>query len=163
MRHSQLPVLFLLTVQSFFTFGCKEYNQSDFSTDHLVMSMCRVFSCVVEEGVFYDQCVLLAKLYQPLPCFILYSKAKFACYSRYFLTFYFCLAQQQKGFTVGEFPGCLVVRFWAFTAMAQVGSLVGELRSHKHSQKEKNSQQVFNSFMIAALGFPDSSVGKESA
>ena len=24
-------------------------------------------------------------------CFILYSKAKFACYSRYFLTFYFCI------------------------------------------------------------------------
>ena len=24
-------------------FGCKEYNQSDFSIDHLVMSMCRVF------------------------------------------------------------------------------------------------------------------------
>ena len=28
-------------------FGCKEYNQSDFSVDHLVMSTCRVFSCVV--------------------------------------------------------------------------------------------------------------------
>ena len=26
---------------------------------------------------------------QPLPCFIVYSKAKFACYSRYFLTSYF--------------------------------------------------------------------------
>ena len=25
----------------------KEYNQSDFGIDHLVMSMCRVFSCVV--------------------------------------------------------------------------------------------------------------------
>ena len=25
---------------------CKEYNQSDFSIDHLVMSMCRVFLCV---------------------------------------------------------------------------------------------------------------------
>ena len=24
-------------------------------------------------------------------CFIVYSKAKFACYSRYFLTFYFCI------------------------------------------------------------------------
>ena len=29
----------------------------------------------LEEGVFYDQCVLLTKLCQPLPCFILYSKA----------------------------------------------------------------------------------------
>jgi len=27
-----------------------EYNQSDFSVDHLVMSMCRVFSCVVGRG-----------------------------------------------------------------------------------------------------------------
>ena len=30
--------------------GCKEYNQSDFSVDQLVMSMCRVFSCVVGKG-----------------------------------------------------------------------------------------------------------------
>ena len=29
---------------------CKEYNQSDFGVDHLVMSMCRVFSCVVGRG-----------------------------------------------------------------------------------------------------------------
>ena len=34
-------------------FGCKEYNQSDFGVDHLVMSMCRVFSCVVGK-----QCLL---------------------------------------------------------------------------------------------------------
>ena len=37
---------------------------------------------LLEEGVFYDQCVLLAKLYQALACFVLYSKAKFAGYSR---------------------------------------------------------------------------------
>ena len=30
-----------------FIFGSKEYNQSDFSIDHLVMSMCKVSSCVV--------------------------------------------------------------------------------------------------------------------
>ena len=47
LSHSQLPVSFLLTVQSF---GCKEYNQSDFSIDHLVMSMYRVLSCVVGRG-----------------------------------------------------------------------------------------------------------------
>ena len=46
MSHSQLPVLFVLTVQRVSIFGYKEYNQSDFSVDHLVMSMCRVFSCV---------------------------------------------------------------------------------------------------------------------
>ena len=27
-----------------------KHNQSDFSVDHLVMSMCRVFSCVVGRG-----------------------------------------------------------------------------------------------------------------
>ena len=27
------------------------------------MSMCKVFSVLLEEGVYYDQCVLLAKLY----------------------------------------------------------------------------------------------------
>ena len=31
------------------------------------------------------------QLCQPLPCFILYSKAKLACYSRYLLTSYFCI------------------------------------------------------------------------
>ena len=36
--HSQLPSLFLLIVQSFSILGCREYNQSDFGIDHLVMS-----------------------------------------------------------------------------------------------------------------------------
>ena len=44
---------------------------------------------LLEEGVCYDQCDLLAK--QPLSCLIPYSKGKFACYSRCFLTSYFCL------------------------------------------------------------------------
>ena len=30
--------------------GCKEHKQSDFSIDNLVISMCRVFSCVVVRG-----------------------------------------------------------------------------------------------------------------
>ena len=46
---------------------------------------------LLEEGVCCDQCVLLAKLCWPLPSFVLYSKAKFACYSRCFLTSYFCI------------------------------------------------------------------------
>ena len=33
-----------------YSFGCKEFNQSDFSVDHLVMFMCGVFSCVVGRG-----------------------------------------------------------------------------------------------------------------
>jgi len=44
-------------------FDWREYNQSDFSIDHLVMSMCIVFSSVLEEGVCYGLCVFLAKLY----------------------------------------------------------------------------------------------------
>ena len=36
-------------------FGSKEYNQSDFGVDHLVMSMYRVFSCVVGR-----ECLLLS-------------------------------------------------------------------------------------------------------
>ena len=46
---------------------------------------------LLEGGVCYDQCVLLATLCWPLPCFILYSEAKFACYSRYLLTSFFCI------------------------------------------------------------------------
>ena len=35
--------------------------------------------------------ILLAKLCYSLPFFILYSKAKLACYTRYLLIFYFCI------------------------------------------------------------------------
>ena len=34
----------------FSIFSCKEYNQPDFGVDHLVISICRVFSCVVGRG-----------------------------------------------------------------------------------------------------------------
>ena len=44
---------------------------------------------LLEKGVCYGQCILLAKLCKPLFCFILYSKAKLAYYSRYLLTSYF--------------------------------------------------------------------------
>ena len=62
LSHSQLQVLFLLTVYSFYIFNDKEYNQFDVTIDHLVMSMCKVISCVVErKGVCYDQCILLVE------------------------------------------------------------------------------------------------------
>ena len=38
---------------------------------------------LLEKGVCYEQCILLAKLCWPLSWFTLYSKAKSACYSRY--------------------------------------------------------------------------------
>ena len=46
LRHSHLLVLFLLTVYSFSIFGFKEYYQSDFSVDHLVMSSLGSVSCL---------------------------------------------------------------------------------------------------------------------
>ena len=49
------------------------------------------FLVLLEEGICCGQWVLLANLCWPLPCFILYSKAKFACYSWYLLTSYLCI------------------------------------------------------------------------
>ena len=45
---------------------------------------------LLEEGVCYDQCVLLAKLLA-FACFILYTKVKVSCHSRYLLISYFCI------------------------------------------------------------------------
>ena len=100
MSNSHLQVLFLQTTQSFSIFSCKEYNQSDFGIDNLVMNWHVMWTLVLlEEGIFYDECVLLTNILQPLPCFILYSKAKFACYSRYLLTSYLCIlvSYNEKG------------------------------------------------------------------
>ena len=44
---------------------------------------------LLEEGDCCHQCIVFAKLCLPLPGFILYSRAKFACYSGYLLTSYF--------------------------------------------------------------------------
>ena len=57
---------------------------------------------LLDEGVCSDECIVLAKLCQSLPCFILYSKAKLACYSRYLLTSYF------------RIPGLLMKRTFVF-------------------------------------------------
>ena len=92
MSHSQLLALFLLTLQSFSIFGCKKNIINLISVLTIWLCPCAESSLVLlQEGVCHDQCILLAKLYQPLPCFILYSKVKFACYSRCFLTSYFCI------------------------------------------------------------------------
>ena len=59
MSQSQLLVLLLLTIKSFSISGCKEYNKSDFVIDHLVKSICRVFSCVVgRECLLWPVCSL---------------------------------------------------------------------------------------------------------
>ena len=57
-----------------------------------VMLMCRVFSCVVGRGcLLWPVCFLGKTLLGNMTCFILYSKAKFVCYSRYLLISYFCI------------------------------------------------------------------------
>ena len=62
---------------------------------------------LLEEGVCYDQCVFLTKLYKALPCFILYSKTKFACHSRCFFTSYICIPIPYNEKDI--FFGCLLV------------------------------------------------------
>ena len=76
--------------------------------------MCKVISCGVGSGIFYDQCVLLAKLLAKaaLPCFVLYSKAKFACCSR-LLTTYFGIPvpyAERTSFTVLVLKGLVGLR-----------------------------------------------------
>ena len=56
------PGLVFFWLYSFSIFHCKECNQSDFSVDHLVMSMCRVFSCVVGRGCLLSPVHSLGKI-----------------------------------------------------------------------------------------------------
>ena len=53
------------------------------------MSTSRVFSCVVGRQHLLWPVHSLRKTLLALTCFVLYSQAKFACYSRYLLTSYF--------------------------------------------------------------------------
>ena len=55
-------------------FGCKEYTQSDFGVDHLVMSMCRVFSCVVGRGCLLWAVCSLGKTLLAFALLILYPR-----------------------------------------------------------------------------------------
>ena len=76
------------------------------SVDHLVMSMCRVFSCVVVRGFLLLSVCYLGKTLLVFSCFIPYSKAKFACYSRCFSTSYFCIPVQITYFRDKRKWGC---------------------------------------------------------
>ena len=70
--------------------------------------------------------VLLARPCYPLPCFILYSNAKFACYSRCFLTSYFCIpvSSNEK-----DIFGVLVLKGLVQTAWQKPASCDGPRRS----------------------------------
>ena len=90
-------------------FGCKEYNQSDFNIDHLVMSLCKVFSCVVLRGCLLWPVhslgktllafALLHSVFQGQICLLPqshrvrhnWSDLAAAAAARCFLTSYFCI------------------------------------------------------------------------
>ena len=108
LSHSQLLVLFLPAVQCFSIFGCKESNQSDFGIDQLVMSMCSVVLCFWKR-LFAITRHSLGKLFQPLPCSSLYSKAKLLCYSRYLMTSYFSFQFPMMNFFLSQFQIVLYV------------------------------------------------------
>ena len=91
--------MILATVSSWSCF-CWQYRAAPSLAAQNIINLISVLTDVVmsmsshvllQEGVCYDQCILLEKLYEPLPYFILSSKVKFACYSRCFLTSYFCI------------------------------------------------------------------------
>ena len=75
------------TVSSWSCFCWLYRASSTFAAENIInlISVLTIWWCpcvesslvLLEEGVCYDQCVLLAKLYSSLPCFILHSKAKF--------------------------------------------------------------------------------------
>ena len=83
LKLSHLQVLFLLK-QSFSIFGCKEYSQSNFSTDHLVMYMCKVISHVVGREF------AMTNVFSWQNSVTLCPEARLACYSRHLLTSFFC-------------------------------------------------------------------------
>ena len=71
MSHSQLLVLFLLTVESFSIFGCKEYSQSGFRVDRGDVrgesAVCRAVStvalrCPQSQSLCYMKYVLILQV-----------------------------------------------------------------------------------------------------
>ena len=94
-------------------FGCKEYNQSDFGIDHLVMSMCSLLLCCWKRVFAMTRAFSWQN--SAALCLILYSEAKFACYFRYFLTSYCCILVPYN--EKGIFFGCssLQVNYSIFT------------------------------------------------
>ena len=65
--------------------------QADFGIDHLVMSTCRVVSCVAAKRCLLWPVCSLDKTLLPLPWFILYSKAKLNLLFQVSLDFLLCI------------------------------------------------------------------------
>jgi len=79
-------LIFADCIESFSIFGCKEYNQSDFSIGHLVMSMCGVISCVFGRGCLPWPVCSLGKTLLAFALLHSVLQGQLACYSRYLWT-----------------------------------------------------------------------------
>ena len=82
---------------------------------------------LLEEGVCYGLCILLAKLCVAFILFILYSKVKLACYSMYLLISYFCVPipceEKDIFFVVSSRRSCR--SSWNYSASASSALVVG--------------------------------------
>ena len=85
-----LFVCFLLTIYIFSIFDYKDYNQFDFSVDHLVIFLCTVITCVVGKGCLQWPMCSLDKILLTFALLHCVPQGKLACYSRYLLTTHFC-------------------------------------------------------------------------
>ena len=102
---------------------------------------------LLEKGVCYDQCVLLAKLCYPLPSFILDSKAKCTYYFRYLLishfTFQSPMMKRTFFFGIISRKCCRSSQKWSISASLAlvVGGIDLDYRNVECFAKERNWDQ----------------------
>ena len=115
LSHSQLPILFLLTMYGLSILGWKKIINLIFVLTTCWCPWIESLLVLLLKSVFYDHHVLLTKLCQSWSCFILHYKAKLAYYSGYLLTssfaFQFFMMKRKS------FP--------CFFSVLDVGGLVG--------------------------------------
>ena len=71
---------------------CKEYYQSDFGIDYLVMSMCGLFSCDIWRGWLLWPVCSLGKTLLAFALLRFVLQDQICLFSRYLLTSYFCIS-----------------------------------------------------------------------
>ena len=123
LSHSQLQVLFLLTMYGFSILGWKNIINLIF-----ILTTCWcpwIESCLVLllKGVFYDHHVLLTKLCQSWPCFTFHYKAKLAYYPGYLLTSSFCISILYDEKEIFPLPFFLVLDIGGHVGLHRTGEL----------------------------------------
>ena len=86
-----VPSLVFADCIEFLHLWLQRNNQTDFSIDHLVMSMCRVVSCVVGRGCLLWPVRSLGKTLLAFDLLHVLLQGQTCLFSRYLLTFYFCI------------------------------------------------------------------------